>query len=258
MRVFLRTVLFGAATGALATLVPVFASGSGGFSHPTSTPSQSVPNFDSAAEFRKGVDALKASQFDDAEKSFGRVLENSPRDANAHFYMGLAQGGKGKLADARVHFEKAVKYNDQLVFAHMELGVTLAKLGETDKARAKLDDLKKRAAACGDTCAQSADLHKAVSTLESELAPAASPASPSSPPTTQLQGGMDLLDASIASGDGAYLHAVTLINEKRYEEAIIALQASSRAFGPHPDILTYLGYANRKLGRLDVAEDYYR
>jgi tetratricopeptide (TPR) repeat protein len=241
------------------------ASGSGGSTHSTSMPSQSMSNFDAAAEFRKGVDALKESKYDDAEHSFARVLESSPRDANTQFYMGLAQGGQGKLADARGHFEKAVKYNDGLVFAHMELGVTLAKLGETDKAKAKLDDLKKRAAACGDSCAQASELKKAVSTLETELTPAAppaapsSPASPASPPTTQaVPAERELLDASIASGDGAYLHAVALINDKRYEDAIVALNDSSRVFGPHPDILTYLGYANRKLGRLDVAEDYYK
>ena len=34
--------------------------------------------------------------------------------------------------------------------------------------------------------------------------------------------------------------------------------ARATAFGAHPDILTYLGFANRKLGRFDVAEDYYR
>ncbi len=29
-------------------------------------------------------------------------------------------------------------------------------------------------------------------------------------------------------------------------------------FGAHPDILTYIGFANRKLGRFTVAEDHYR
>lgn len=30
------------------------------------------------------------------------------------------------------------------------------------------------------------------------------------------------------------------------------------AAGPHPDVLTYLGFANRKLKRYDAAEAYYR
>jgi Flp pilus assembly protein TadD len=36
------------------------------------------------------------------------------------------------------------------------------------------------------------------------------------------------------------------------------LDKAEEAFGPHPDILTYKGYAWRKLGRLDKAESYYR
>jgi Tfp pilus assembly protein PilF len=51
---------------------------------------------------------------------------------------------------------------------------------------------------------------------------------------------------------------VSLINEKRYDDAIVSLNKSRESFGPHPDILTYLGFANRKLKRFDVAEDYYR
>jgi AcrR family transcriptional regulator len=44
----------------------------------------------------------------------------------------------------------------------------------------------------------------------------------------------------------------------RYDDAIARLQDASLTFGPHPDILTYLGFANRKLGRFGIAESYYR
>ena len=67
-----------------------------------------------------------------------------------------------------------------------------------------------------------------------------------------------LLFASDRSGDQAYLAAVALINDHRYEEAIASLHRAERAFGPHPDILTYLGFANRKLKRYAEAEAYYR
>ncbi|HEY2346832.1 MAG TPA: tetratricopeptide repeat protein [Xanthomonadaceae bacterium] len=240
----------------IAAAPSAFASGGGGFSQSTSMPSQS--QFDPSVEYRKGVDALKAEKYTDAEHAFAHVLSSNSHDANGHFMMGLAQAGQGKLADARGHYERAIKYDDSLTLAHMELGLTLVKLGETDKATAVLDDLKKRSSACADTCAQAKDLQSAVSSLESALAPQASPASPASPATSQVPAERDLLGASIASGDHDYLDAVALINQKRYEDAITALQASSRVFGPHPDILTYIGYANRKLGRFDIAEDYYR
>ncbi len=247
----LVTALFGGAL--LVTAPTAIASGGGGSVRGNTMPSQSAPRFDSTVEFKKGIDALKAEQYDDAEHAFGHVLEVNPRDANTHFMMGLAEAGQGKLKDARGHYERAVKYNDNLILAHLELGTTLAKLGEPDKAKEILEDLKKRSAACADTCAQAADLRNAVPALESALgAPAASPS------TSQAPAEQELLTAGVDTGDRDYLDAVALINEKRYEPAIVALNASARVFGPHPDILTYLGFANRKLGRLAIAEDYYR
>ena len=59
-------------------------------------------------------------------------------------------------------------------------------------------------------------------------------------------------------GDAAYVRAVSLINERRYAEALAALDRAESAFGPHPDVLTYQGYVWRKLGRLDQAEAHYR
>ncbi len=53
--------------------------------------------------------------------------------------------------------------------------------------------------------------------------------------------------------DAIYVQAVGLINEKRYEEAIAQLD-NVWAAGRTPDILTYLGFANRKLHKYDVAE----
>jgi tetratricopeptide (TPR) repeat protein len=244
----LASVLF---VGALIVSAPaVVASGMGGTPRGNTMPSESAPRFDATAEFKKGVEALKAAQYKDAETAFDHVLQVAPRDANANFMAGLAKAGLGNLKDARRYYEKAVKYNDNLILAHLELGNTLVKLGETDKAKAELEDLKKRAAACADTCPQAADLRAAVPTLESALG--------APPPTTAAPATKELLNTSIDSGDRAYLDAVALIHEKRYEEAIVALNASARVFGPHPDILTYLGFVNRKLGRLELAEDYYR
>ncbi len=67
-----------------------------------------------------------------------------------------------------------------------------------------------------------------------------------------------MLFAGPAAGDAAYVVAVSLINEHRYDEALTSLAAAREAFGPHPDILTYQGYAWRKKGAFDTAEGYYR
>src|SRR5437763_1360578 len=78
------------------------------------------------------------------------------------------------------------------------------------------------------------------------------------PTQAQLTTDPPLLFASAKAGDTAYLLAVSLINEHRYQDAIDALQRARTTFGAHPDVLTYLGFANRKLGRYDVAISYYR
>lgn len=162
--------------------------------------------------------------------------------------LGLAQAGDGDLKRARKAYERAVKLDGSLVPARRELGVTLAKLGDAPKAQAQLDELKARDATCAGTCAQSADVKAAVGAVEAAIAT----------PTAALAPPPSLLFASSATGDGAYLEAVGLINEGRYEAAIASLGRAEAAFGPHPDVLTYLGFANRKLGRFEVAESYYR
>jgi Flp pilus assembly protein TadD len=67
-----------------------------------------------------------------------------------------------------------------------------------------------------------------------------------------------LLFSTPAQGDSAYMQAVGLINEHRSKEALTALSEAEHVFGPHPDVLTYIGYTYRKMGRLDQAEAYYR
>jgi tetratricopeptide (TPR) repeat protein len=214
-----------------------------------SAPSISAPQFDAAAEYRKGIDALKADRFAEAKKSFGRVLGVAPKDANANYLAGLAHAGLNDLKGARKYFERAVRYDKKMVLAHQELGVTYAKLGERPKAEAELASLKQLSAQCGPACPDAAQLQSAVAAVTAALGAG---------PQARIDTRPGLLFASAAAGDRAYLDAVSLINEQRYEAAIASLHAARTTFGAHPDVLTYLGFAHRKLGRFEVAEDYYR
>lgn len=226
---------------------------SGGGSSSSSMPSTSAPQYDPAVEFKNGIEAMKQEKFKDAERAFDRVLSVNPKHPRTNFLAGLARSAQDNFKGARRYYEKAIKYDDSMILAHQELAIAHAKLGDTDKAKTILADLKQRAIACSDSCPQAADLKAAIPAVESAIAPA-SPTAPSS----QISLSQDLLIADAGNGDRAYLQAVALINEGRYQDAIVQLDMSSRVFGPHPDILTYLGFANRKLGKLDVAEDYYR
>jgi tetratricopeptide (TPR) repeat protein len=122
-------------------------------------------------------------------------------------------------------------------------------MGDAAGAGAERDLLKAKLTACGDTCAANAELKAAVGAGEAAIA-----AGPQASVSVTLPGAF----TNTTNGDRAYLAAVSLINEHRYADAIASLQAARMSFGAHPDILTYLGFANRKLGRFDVAEGYYQ
>jgi tetratricopeptide (TPR) repeat protein len=214
-----------------------------------STPSMNAPDFDVAAEYRKGMDALKASQFSVAKSSFARVLGVAPNDANTHFLAGMADAGLNDFKNAAKHYEKAVRQDRKLIVAQQELGVTYVKLGDVAKAQATLAKLKSLDASCHATCKEAEQLSKAISAVQAAIGQPSAAALTTSPP---------LLFASAGAGDTAYLQAVSLINEHRYADAIDALQRARATFGAHPDVLTYLGFANRKLHRYDLAESYYR
>jgi tetratricopeptide (TPR) repeat protein len=232
----------------LATLPGVaFAMGNSGGA--TSSPSLNVPQFDAAAEYRKGIDALKAQQFADARKSFAKVLGVAPTDANTNFLAGMADAGLNDLKSAARHYEKAVRADERLIPAQQELAITYAKLGDPAKAQATLGRLQKLNDACKAACKEADQLKQAIDAVQAAIG---------QPPRAELQTDPPFLFASAKAGDTAYLQAVSLINEHRYQDAIDALQRARATFGAHPDVLTYLGFANRKLRRYDLAVSYYQ
>jgi tetratricopeptide (TPR) repeat protein len=218
--------------------------GSGGDS-----PSMSAPSYDPAAEYRKGIEALQAERYQEAKKAFEMVLKVAPADANTNLLAGLAAAGLNDLKGARKYYERAVKADKELVGARRELGVTYVKLGDKAKADAQLAALKAMQDKCASACAKATEIGGAIQALTAAMGAA---------PQARLETRPSLLFASAAAGDRAYLDAVALINEGKYESAIAGLNAARSAFGPHPDVLTYLGFANRKLGRYETAESYYR
>lgn len=224
--------------------------GGGGFSQ---MPSASAPQYDVVEEYQSGVQALSANRYSDAEHAFGHVLSVQPKDVNSLYMMGLAKAGENDAKGASRYFERALKVDPQHIGSHRQLAIAEAKLGQAEKAQAELDALKARAVACGDSCPDAAALKAATAAVEAAL-------SPSADARDTLQSGQraSLMFATSRHGDQAYQDAVRLINQHRYDDALTELHAAQVAFGPHPDILTYIGYVNRKLGRLDEAEGYYR
>src|SRR4051812_34340279 len=187
----------------LAFLAAVPASGVAMGSSPSSTPSVNAPEFDAAAEYRNGIDALKASKFPEAKSSFAKVLGVAPNDANTNFLAGMADAGLNDLKGAAKHYERAVHADKKLVPAQQELAVTYAKLGQQDKAQAALAKLREMDTACAGTCKDAEQIKKAISAVEAALG---------QPTHAMLETSPPLLFASAKTGDTAYLEAVGLIN----------------------------------------------
>lgn len=220
------------------------AGGGGGGGGGMDMPSASGPTYDPAVEYAKGVSALNGQNYKDAEKSFKRVVESAPTSAEAWRLLGVANLAQNDFKGARRAYEKAVKHGPDDISARQGLGVSLAGLKDA-KVQEQLDWLKAKSDACAETCGDAAALKAALTAVES--AKTAAPSAAMHRPLLFAQ-----------AGDHAYLQAVGMINEKRYDEALASLDRAREAFGPHPDVLTYQGYAWRKKGAFDRAETYYR
>jgi tetratricopeptide (TPR) repeat protein len=244
-----RVLIISTAAAAVITTTTALASGGGGMGGMSMpTPSQAAPAYDPAVEYQKGEAALQANKFADAEHHFDNSLSADPNNAGTLFMLGMARAGRGDEKGAVKAYEKSLKIDDKQIGARREYGVALAKTGQSDKAQAQLTLLKTRADACGETCPDAADLKAAQAAVQAALSPAGGAA----PGKTSLL----LIDPQ--HGDSAYAAAVKLINDHRYQDALSELSRAETAFGPHPDVLTYTGYAWRKLGQYDKAEFYYR
>ena len=217
-------------------------SGSSGGSSGGAAPSGPDPN----KAYADGIAALQAGDYRKAESKFKTVLGAVPKNAEANYYMGAAKAGSGKHEDAIRYLEKAIKYDEYQYGAYDQLGRSYMALGKKAEAQQALDALNAKAQACGDTCAPA--LIAARDGLKSVVegsAPAAAPAPQS------------LLFGPQTEPRAAYMDAVAMINSGKFEDAIASLKALGAAIGPNADVLNYLGYSSRKLGRFDQALGYY-
>jgi tetratricopeptide (TPR) repeat protein len=213
-------------------------------------PSATGPSFNPAAEYKKGLDALDANDFKTAAKSFDKVVAAAPKNVQSLVADGFAHAGMQDYSGARDVYKKALSIDANHIMARRGLALALVSLGDKDGAAKELDTLKSRVAACNGTCSDAANLSAAVTAVESAMGGAGGKQSSNAPAS--------LLFASAGSGDAAYVSAISYVNEHDYAKALTSLERAERAFGPHPDVLTYIGYTYRKMGRYDMAERYYR
>ncbi len=220
---------------------PALANGGGGGG--ASLPSSSGPSYDPVEEYQSGVEYLRQQDYRKAERAFKRVVSVARKDANSHLLLGVAHMGQEEWRPASRALKKALRYDPNLHDARGRLAVAYTQMGKADDAQEQVDALNAAKASCAGTCAEAEAIDKALAMAGQSVDTSALPPA--------------IEQASAASGDAAYLGAVRLINLENYAGAKIELLEARDAFGPHPDVLTYLGFANRKQGNYDIALAYY-
>ncbi|MEO1189311.1 MAG: tetratricopeptide repeat protein, partial [Pseudomonadota bacterium] len=178
-----------------------------------------------------------------------RVTKVAKKDANTRYMLGLAHLGQSEYKAAAKSFERAVKYDAKLYQAHGKLGATYVQIEKLDKADSVLADLKAASAECASACAEADKIAAAIAEVEAARATESSLETSSLSPVIQ--------QVSLETGDVLYSEALRLINLGEYDAAIAELRTAGAILGPHPDVLTYIGFANRKKGEQDAALSYY-
>ena len=240
-----RTLLIAVAALAFSG-APAIAGGSSGSG---SSPSSSGASYDPVEEYQKGVDALQAGEYSKAERAFKKVTKVAKKDANTRYMLGLAHFGQEEYKAAAKSLSKAVKYDAELYQAHGKLGVAYLRSDQDEKAESVLSDLQAASTECAGACGNAEKIAGAISEIESAKA---------SGDTIETSGLAPMVqNISLETGDVLYSDALRLINLGEYDAAIEELRAAGAILGPHPDVLTYIGFANRKKGAHAEALSYY-
>jgi tetratricopeptide (TPR) repeat protein len=92
-----------------------------------------------SAGFSQGVEAIRAEKFDVARGLFEKVVQEEPQNAQAVFYLGVAQQNLGQLPEARASYDKAVALAPKLADAWVNLTAILLDSGDAAGALPLID-----------------------------------------------------------------------------------------------------------------------
>jgi Tfp pilus assembly protein PilF len=226
---------------------PALAGGGGGSSGGSSAPS-SGPTYDPVVEYQKGVKAFEAGDYKAAEKAMKKVVKVAPKDANSQYILGMTYLAQNDAAKAVAPLKAAVKNNPALYDAHAKLGVAYVKSGKAADAESVVSGLDAIKAKCGAACADGA----AIDAAKAEIV-----AAKSSAPAKQSGLPPAFRPVAAQTGDAIYSGALRQINLGQFDAGIDELTALQSRLGPHPDVLTYIGFAHRKQGDFETAFAFY-
>jgi tetratricopeptide (TPR) repeat protein len=102
---------------------------------PATDPSEAAdpsepPAAPESASFSQGVEAIRAEKFELARGLFEKAVQEQPSNAQAVFYLGVAQQNLGQLPEARASYEKAVELAPKLAEAWVNLTAIVLDSGD--------------------------------------------------------------------------------------------------------------------------------
>jgi tetratricopeptide (TPR) repeat protein len=89
-----------------------------------------------------GREHYQKGEYDRAEQILGQVLKDSDQYADVHNMVGFILHGRGDLAGAERHFERAVELNPNYTEALLNLAVTYNDLGKYEASRRVYSEIK--------------------------------------------------------------------------------------------------------------------
>lgn len=244
------------APGALAS-----GSGGGGMSSSGMSSTPRGGDQDPAVAYQAGVTALQAHDYADAIRQFRVAQHAAPNNGAVNYALGLAYLGSNDKSNARDSLRRSVHDAAAPPGAHLQLALVSLELNDRAAAVEQQTWAQQTLAACGDGCdaQHRAQLQAAYDQITQALNPPTPAATPdTTTPSTTNPATTGWNFPSVEEGRRSFAEAVGLLNQARYQEALVALDRTQDAVGPHPDVLTYMGFANRKLGHYDQSFAYYR
>lgn len=100
----------------------------------SSSPSELLAEEGDSSSFDAGVSAIGAGDFESARKTFSEIVADQPGNAQAHFYLGVAQQNLGQNTEAISSYEKALDLDPKLTEASINLTAALLDSGEAARA----------------------------------------------------------------------------------------------------------------------------
>lgn len=120
----------------LAGLLTVGMNACGGAQRSTEIATDNMPG--AGATISDGETMVEHGEYEKAKALFQRIVDQSPDNPKAHYYLALTTVKTGDLEGAVSHYEKAIALDSKLMDAHINLGLLLMETGNLDRAEKEL------------------------------------------------------------------------------------------------------------------------